>query len=227
MVWAVDALARHPQQQELLRSEIQALPYGHASLQYSEIERLPLLDGFVKEVLRLHCPGKSNKQSLGPLRLDSSVWGASRTNQCATSPLTLVAYVPREATEDVEVAGVLLPRGTVVQLSPALINRHKGVWGEDADEFKPERWARLTGDAASGYAFATFHHGPRACLGRHLSTLEMKVMLLELVARLRVAPQGGQGVARPLEVACPTFTLRPKERLRVKLLAVGEAGCPS
>lgn len=135
-----------------------------------------------------------------------------------------MAYVPREATEDVEIAGVFLPKGTIVQPCPAVMNLHPSVWGSDAESFRPDRWEDLQGDAAGAYAFQTFHNGPRVCIGKQLSMVEMKVMLVELLSRFRVealtSRDGGGG--RPTEFASPSFTLRPKEKLRVRLVDVVE-----
>jgi cytochrome P450 len=110
---------------------------------------------------------------------------------------------------------VALPKGTTVHLSPAVVNLSPAIWGSDAGIFDPDRWDRLQGDATSAYAFATFHNGPRVCIGKQLSIVEMKVVLMELVSRFRVEPVGE---VRPVEFASPSFTLRPKERLRVRLV---------
>lgn len=125
-----------------------------------------------------------------------------------------VAYIPREATAEVEVAGVRLPKGTIVNLCPAIMNLHPLVWGADSQAFDPDRWERMEGDAASAYAFESFHNGPRICLGKQLSLMEMKVILMELVSRFRIDGLDG---GRPTEYASPSFTLRPKEKLRVRL----------
>ena len=37
---------------------------------------------------------------------------------------------------------VPVPSGTVILVSVAACNREKSLWGEDADEFKPERWLK-------------------------------------------------------------------------------------
>jgi cytochrome P450 len=39
------------------------------------------------------------------------------------------------------------------------------IWGEDVDEFDPDRWDSLSVDAASPYAIAAFSGGPRVCVG--------------------------------------------------------------
>lgn len=128
-----------------------------------------------------------------------------------------VAYIPREATSDVEIAGVLLPKGTIVNLSPAMMNMNPAIWGEDVGHFKPDRWNKrdkLSGDA---YAFESFHNGPRHCIGKRLSLMELKVMLIELVSRIEIDHNGGP---YDLPFACPSFTLRPAEKLRVKIKVI-------
>ena len=56
-----------------------------------------------------------------------------------------------------------------MKVHPWAINKSKHLWGEDAREFKPERWLQGK-DAANGgaetLAFLTFGHGPRGCIGR-------------------------------------------------------------
>lgn len=44
----------------------------------------------------------------------------------------------------VTVCGRFLPPGTVVGMNPYVVNRHRATFGEDSDEWRPERW--LEGD---------------------------------------------------------------------------------
>ncbi|RBR03892.1 hypothetical protein FVER53590_06280 [Fusarium verticillioides] len=125
-----------------------------------------------------------------------------------------LAMAPRQATDDVEIDGIMIPKGAVIQLSPAVMNMHPLVWGQDAQEFNPDRWNDLAGDATSAYAFETFHNGPRMCIGKQLSFMEMKIMLVEMVRKFKIEkPLGSQD--KQVEVAGPAFTLRPKENLVV------------
>ncbi|KAI5463719.1 cytochrome P450 [Mariannaea sp. PMI_226] len=115
-----------------------------------------------------------------------------------------VPMVPRQAIENVEIAGVLIPKGTVIQLAPA---------GSDAGEFNPDRWSKPDGPTHDNFAFETFHNGSRMCIGKNLVTLEMKAIIAELVSRFQIDPaQEG-----PIEIASPAFTLRPKHKLKVNL----------
>ncbi|CAH0017328.1 unnamed protein product [Clonostachys rhizophaga] len=128
-----------------------------------------------------------------------------------------VAYVPREAIEDVEIAGVHIPKGTVIHPCPGVINLHPQVWGPTASEFDPDRWDNLQGAAANAYAFETFHNGPRVCIGKQLSIVEMKVMLIKMVTKFRIEAVDDQA---QIELASPSFTLRPKEKLCVRLVDI-------
>ncbi|KND89536.1 Cytochrome P450 [Tolypocladium ophioglossoides CBS 100239] len=75
--------------------------------------------------------------------------------------------------------GQFVPRGTRIVLSP---------WGDDAGEFRPERWlAAASGGAASNYAFMTFLHGPRSCIGAAFARAEMACLLAAWVGRFEFA----------------------------------------
>lgn len=160
---------------------------------------------------------RQNMQSHHTAREYSEVEGMRFLDNFLKEVLRLfcpVAYIPRETTEDIEVAGVFLPKGTVVQLCPAVVNLSPSIWGSDAATFRPDRWDNLEGEAASAYAFQSFHNGPRVCIGKQLSMVEMKVFLIELLSRYKVeAIAGGD-----MEFASPSFTLRPQEKLRVRLV---------
>jgi cytochrome P450 len=48
-----------------------------------------------------------------------------------------------------------------------VIHRRKDIFGEDAEEFRPERWA----EARPDWGYLPFNAGPRICVGRTCSTL--------------------------------------------------------
>jgi len=59
---------------------------------------------------------------------------------------------------------LFLPRNTIVTFLPLLTQRNKALWGEDADEFRPERWleneTKVKCNGNMGM-FMPFSHGPR------------------------------------------------------------------
>ncbi len=60
---------------------------------------------------------------------------------------------------------VLIRRGTGVGYSVYHMHRQKSLYGDDAAEFRPERWEGSELDKKIGWGFMPFHGGPRICLG--------------------------------------------------------------
>merc|ERR1719356_1976356 len=96
--------------------------------------------------------------------------------------------------------GTWVSRGSSVAYSTYSMGRSKRIWGEDADEFRPERW--LTMDVVpDSYANPVFHAGPRECLGKRLAMVEMKALLLLVVKEIKLT------LAVPAEEVRPDFQL--------------------
>jgi cytochrome P450 len=85
--------------------------------------------------------------------------------------------------DDVLPGGIRVYRGDVIGISSYCLGRNKSVWGEDAEQFVPERWLVDYGSlpsaaagmkanaspfgkfkAESPYKFTSFNAGPRLCL---------------------------------------------------------------
>lgn len=49
-----------------------------------------------------------------------------------------------------EITSIPVPANTNVTISILAANRNKRVWGEDADEWKPERWLTTDGKIKTG-----------------------------------------------------------------------------
>jgi cytochrome P450 family 135 len=97
----------------------------------------------------------------------------------------IVTDVVRTLQSEAEVAGYRLPAGTVVLPAIALVQRDTRRYGADAREFRPERW--LDGSPPP-YAWIPFGGGVRRCIGAAFATLEMKVVLREVLNRVELAP---------------------------------------
>ncbi|PCD20968.1 hypothetical protein FGRA07_05120 [Fusarium graminearum] len=91
----------------------------------------------------------------------------------STISLGLPRLVPEKG-NGVTIAGYHFAPGTVLSIPIYTVHHLKEVWGPDADEFKPERWEDVT--QRQKQAFIPFSHGPRACLGRNLAEMELKVI---------------------------------------------------
>ncbi|KAI3332133.1 cytochrome P450 [Xylariaceae sp. AK1471] len=85
--------------------------------------------------------------------------------------------------EGMTICGRYVPGGTVVGTSPWVIHRATQVWGEDADEFRPERWLDCDDPGVLKRFFFAFGGGTRTCIGRNISWLEIEKLVPTLVMR--------------------------------------------
>lgn len=64
------------------------------------------------------------------------------------------------------------------------VNRDRGYWGDDADEFNPERWeSPVLSTVDTKYMYMSFSQGPRSCIGKYFALASMKCILVTLVDR--------------------------------------------
>lgn len=160
-------LAVNPKVQDRLRAEIQMTIPNKASLNYTSVQGLGYLSNVCSEVLRLYPPGKLFVFAL-------------ITKRGLTCPFpALLSH--REASKDVIIDDVKLPKGTLVHVVPAVIHYNPHIWGDDADKFDPERWEHLSKEANNPYASGSFLNGPRICIGKSFGLLEYKIYVIELL----------------------------------------------
>lgn len=90
-----------------------------------------------------------------------------------------VALTVRVAVQDTTVAGQFIPKGTAITLPPYAVNAEKGLWGQNALEFVPERWLspEKNGEGSSNFSFMTFLHGPRSCIGEKFARGELACLV--------------------------------------------------
>ena len=59
---------------------------------------------------------------------------------------------------------IFIPKGRQILIATYAMQHRADIWGEDVEEFKPERWE----DRKVGWEYVPFGAGPRSCLGRKL-----------------------------------------------------------
>jgi cytochrome P450 len=96
--------------------------------------------------------------------------------------------VDRVTTAPLELAGHLVPPGTVVAACPWSTHRHPGFW-PDPERFDPARF--LGSQERPRYAWFPFGGGPRSCVGEHFAMLEATVLLAALLRRYTVTAEPG------------------------------------
>jgi benzoate 4-monooxygenase len=101
----------------------------------------------------------------------------------STSGIGLPRQIPYDS-QGVTLRGYYFPPGTVLSVPTWTIHHSKEIWGPDADEFRPERWENTT--ARQKNAFIPFSYGPRACVGRNVAEMEMKMIAASWARRYDV-----------------------------------------
>jgi cytochrome P450 len=85
------------------------------------------------------------------------------------------------------VGGHTLPAGLNVIIPAIKLHRDKRYWGEDADEFKPERFKPENIAKVHTYAYLPFSRGPRNCIGYNYANYSMKVLLSHFFRRFKTS----------------------------------------
>ena len=101
----------------------------------------------------------------------------------------IVVATLRTAREDVEVAGVMIPAGTLVIANTAAANRDPAVY-DDPD------WLDITREGAP--AMQTFGAGMHYCLGANLARLELAAALTVMTQRMPNVRRAGPAPWKPL-----------------------------
>ncbi|OJT06838.1 Cytochrome P450 3A9 [Trametes pubescens] len=197
---ALSLLAKHPNVQEKLRKEILEASNGE-DLDHDTLVSLPYLDSVCRETLRLHAPV-------------TTVFRETRSD--AVLPLS----EPIIGVDGSKINEVHVPKDTTVIVGILSSNCNKAVWGEDALEWKPERWlnplpksvtdAKIPGIYSN---LMTFIGGGRACIGFKFSQLEMKVVLCQLLTKFTFAPSAKPIVWNLSGISFPTVADATKPSL--------------
>lgn len=90
-----------------------------------------------------------------------------------TSGIGLPRLIP-DGSPGVTILGHHFAAGTVLSVPTYTMHHSTDIWGADAEEFRPERWETVTPRQKT--AFIPFSHGPRACVGRNVAEMEMKLI---------------------------------------------------
>ncbi|KAF7291237.1 hypothetical protein MIND_01267400 [Mycena indigotica] len=178
--WALYALAHHPKVQRTLREELLQMSAENPTM--DELNALPYLDLVVREFMRFHSPVTSVQRM---------------AMQDDLIPLAS-PYIDEKGNSH---ESLLVPKGQRIFIPLAAVNRDPEIWGDDANEFRPERWEHIP-DAASAVPNVwanqlTFFAGTHNCIGFRFALVEIKALLFVLIRAFEFAldptagPTGG------------------------------------
>ncbi|RKP04624.1 cytochrome P450 [Thamnocephalis sphaerospora] len=151
MTWCVSSMRPFPGCLDRLRAEINAAVPDRST---------PITHAAVRELPYLNAV-INESQRLRPI-----------------SPHGMSRIVPKEG---VMLGGYFIPGGTTILASIKTLQEDKNVF-PDPMAFKPERWlADESTVATMKRSLIPFQIGPRACIGRVLAMMEMRLTIAELV----------------------------------------------
>ena len=119
--------------------------------------------------------------------------------RCIMESLRLWTSIPngtfRQLTEDEYIIGKLgqqvkIPSGTYIQVPNWTRHRNPELWGKDVNKFNPDRDFKdeeiynnsgLNSYNPNSHRFSPFTYGPRDCIGKNFSQIEMRIILLHLI----------------------------------------------
>jgi cytochrome P450 len=120
-----------------------------------------------------------------------------------------------------------------VVVSAWATNKDPLLWGPDATKFNPNRWLSTengngnpfkanpnSGGATSNYAFLTFLHGPRSCIGQGFAKAEFACVLASWVGRFEFSLKNKEEYDEENVVIKGGLTARPANGLWVKMREV-------
>jgi len=106
------------------------------------------------------------------------------------TPLGIMHY----SMEDDWYEGYFIPKGTTCIANVWSLNRDRAVYGEDADDFNPDRFIDNDGQLSpplpdtKNEGHVTFGFGPRICLGRRMANASLFINIASILWSASVSP---------------------------------------
>ncbi|KAJ7115674.1 cytochrome P450 [Mycena epipterygia] len=202
--WALHALSLNIAAQTKLREERHTLFTDNPTM--DELNALPYLEMVIRETMRVHSPLMFNQR----MAMKDDVLPLAKP------------YIDKTGKSHYSLP---IPKGQMIHIPIWAVNTDKEIWGEDANEFIPERWENLpeaVSDIPSVWANQlTFFAGPTNCIGFRSALVEMKVLLFTLIRAFELAPavpKGGIGPSAEGLIQRPTVLANKAEGTALSLI---------
>ncbi|CAL4955901.1 unnamed protein product [Urochloa decumbens] len=122
-------------------------------------------------------------------------------------------FVNRRTHKKTEFGGVIYPADCMFVIPIMFIHRDPELWGQDAGEFNPGRFAEGVSKACSDPgAFIPFSWGPRICIGQNFALLEVKLAISMILQRFafELSPEY-------VHAPCSILTIHPQHSVLVRM----------
>ncbi|KAL0954537.1 hypothetical protein HGRIS_003503 [Hohenbuehelia grisea] len=162
MAFVIYLLCLHPDVAQRLRSHVFDVWGKDGQPSYATIQKSEYMQAVLNETLRIFPPV------------------AMGVRYSRSKPSSLPSDDPNRP--------FFMPGSTQITLLPTDIHRNKAFWGEDADEFRPDRWldpALKQALATNPQMFIPFFQGPRICPGQQFAMAEATYLLARILQKYR------------------------------------------
>jgi len=127
---------------------------------HDQVKSLPYLSATIQEALRMFA---------------TNAFGLPRVVPPSAEPLMLI--------------GQRIPGGTELSVPAYTIQRDLDIWGEDAHQFRVERWlqdSEVEVKKGDPKYLLTFGVGPRMCIGKNLAMMQLQLMIATILLRYKI-----------------------------------------
>jgi cytochrome P450 len=114
---------------------------------------------------------------------------------------------------DTVLAGKTIPENTHVYPMFCLVNKDPTVWGQDAEEFRPERFLEKE---VKSHVFSPFSFGPRACVGKKLAEIQLLHFVVSVFKTYKIELPENESKLDDMEERM-AMTMGPMEPIMIKL----------
>ncbi|XP_053691285.1 cytochrome P450 4C1-like [Sabethes cyaneus] len=98
----------------------------------------------------------------------------------------VAAVFGRQTLSDLQLDEFVIPKGNIFILNIFALHRRKEFWGEDAEEFNPDRFLPEPTKKRHPFAYLPFSAGPRGCIGSRYATMSLKTITSELLRKYKL-----------------------------------------
>ncbi|XP_074273171.1 cytochrome P450 704C1-like [Silene latifolia] len=159
--WFIYMLCKHPEVQEKVAEELRNVTSMESGVNYEQLTT-NLREESLERLHYLHA--------------------------ALTETLRLYPAVPVDAkicfSDDTLPDGYSVKKGDMVAYQPYAMGRMRFIWGDNAEDYHPERWLDEDGifQPQSPFKFTAFQAGPRICLGKEFAYRQMKIFSAVLLS---------------------------------------------
>ncbi len=159
---------------------------------------------------------EESKDALSESPLSFEMLSAQKSMQAVWSE-TLRLYPPlwrfsRQVFEEKVVAGVRIPKGTVMAVFPYCNHRDPKFWN-DPNTFMPERFMKGPDTSFAKFAYIPFGHGVRFCIGKYFALMEALVIVPRILERYDLKVENIDEIQMD-----PKISLRPNTEVKTTLI---------